>query len=186
MRIRRNVSTLLKLQFVKYFQFPVLRSSVRGSRREGSFSAEKARLSIGYPGKSHLKPRRCTRWILLFYFTSRLNSLFFSFPRTRRRYDRITQPSSGEVLLFFALHGICTVAEIAAKRWCRRRGMKPLPVAVSAPLTIGFVVATAFWLFLPPILRSDAEERIVNEAVELFSLRWTGKVVNSEISTAPS
>ena len=96
------------------------------------------------------------------------------------------QPPSGEVSLFFGLHGICTAVEIAAKRWCRRRGMKPLPVAVSAPLTIGFLVATASWLFLPPILRSDAEERIVNEAVELFSLRWTGKVVNSEISTAPS
>ncbi|CAA7391110.1 unnamed protein product [Spirodela intermedia] len=80
------------------------------------------------------------------------------------------QPPTGEVGSFFVLHGFCTVAEVAAKRWWTRRGMTPPHPALVAPLTIGFVVATTWWLFLPQILRSTAEEQIVKEAQAVASL----------------
>ncbi|OMP01771.1 hypothetical protein COLO4_11610 [Corchorus olitorius] len=38
-----------------------------------------------------------------------------------------------------------------------------LPWAVSAPLTVGFVVATAMWLFFPPVLRTGAVEKVLAE-----------------------
>ncbi|MQM04362.1 hypothetical protein Taro_037156 [Colocasia esculenta] len=88
-------------------------------------------------------------------------------------YYLTMKPPTGEVGFFFALHGACMAAEITAKRWWARRGMGgPLNLAVAAPLTIGFLVATGIWLFFPQITRSGAEEAVVSEAEALVGLLW--------------
>nr|VDC87899.1 unnamed protein product [Brassica oleracea] len=79
--------------------------------------------------------------------------IFFYFTR---------EPPTGEVTLFFILHGVCTAAEVAAKgtsllnRW-------NMSMMVSRLLTVGFVVVTGGWLFFPPVLRSGMIERLSNE-----------------------
>lgn len=51
---------------------------------------------------------------------------------------------------FFALHGVCWVAEgWCARRWAARR----LPRAVSTAVAGLFVAGTSFWLFFPALLK---------------------------------
>ncbi|XP_030552996.1 acyl-CoA--sterol O-acyltransferase 1-like [Rhodamnia argentea] len=59
------------------------------------------------------------------------------------------------VTWFFLLHGVAVAAEVAAKKALRSTRWR-LPAEASRPLTVGFVVVTGFWLFLPPLLRCDA------------------------------
>ncbi|EOY12188.1 Wax synthase, putative [Theobroma cacao] len=81
-----------------------------------------------------------------------------------------------EVTWYFVLHGACVVAEFGVKR--AFPGKPRLHWAMSAPLTIGFVVATAMWLFFPPLLRTGAAERAIGECKVLldFLLRFLFKV----------
>ncbi|CAA7021116.1 unnamed protein product [Microthlaspi erraticum] len=74
---------------------------------------------------------------------------------------------TGEVTWFFVLHGVCTAVEVAVKKrtFVGRWRMSPM---VSRLLTVGFVVVTGGWLFLPPLIRSGMIERLANEA--LFSV----------------
>ncbi|AED96616.1 wax synthase-like protein [Arabidopsis thaliana] len=69
---------------------------------------------------------------------------------------------TGEVALFFLLHGVCTVAEVAAKRtaFVRRWPVRPV---VSWMFTIAFVNVTAGWLFFPQLIRNNLGERCSNE-----------------------
>ncbi|OMP04341.1 DNA topoisomerase I [Corchorus olitorius] len=68
---------------------------------------------------------------------------------------------SWEVTWYFVLHGVCVVVEFGVKRVFS--GNLQLHWAVSAPLTVGFVVATAMWLFFPPVLRTGAVEKVLEE-----------------------
>lgn len=68
---------------------------------------------------------------------------------------------SFEVSAFFLLHGACLCVEIVAKR-AIGGAWKP-PRVVSGAATFGFVVATGFWLFLPPMLRFKSDERALEE-----------------------
>lgn len=71
---------------------------------------------------------------------------------------------TGEVMCFFVLHGVCTAVEIGVKTVLgRQRGWRPLPRVVAAPMTVMFVFATAQWLFFPPLLRGNVEERVISE-----------------------
>ncbi|KAI9124274.1 hypothetical protein K1719_005574 [Acacia pycnantha] len=67
-----------------------------------------------------------------------------------------------EIMLFFILHGLCLVAEIGLKKQLSGTAVW-LPRVVSGTLTIGFVLLTAFWLFLPPLLRCGGYERGLQE-----------------------
>ncbi|KAH6810324.1 hypothetical protein C2S51_024086 [Perilla frutescens var. frutescens] len=75
---------------------------------------------------------------------------------------------SGEITLFFVLHGVCLAAEVAVKKTAK--GRRGLPRLITGPLTIGFVMATAFWLFFPEFLRCDAINKAFREyaAMEAF------------------
>ncbi|PRQ54883.1 putative long-chain-alcohol O-fatty-acyltransferase [Rosa chinensis] len=68
-----------------------------------------------------------------------------------------------EVTLFFILQGLCLTLEIVLKK--ALRGRFRLPTVVSVVLTVGFVVATCFWLFFPQFLRSKADVRMLEEYV---------------------
>lgn len=68
---------------------------------------------------------------------------------------------SWEMTLFFVLHGICVAVEIAVKRGLRHKWR--LPRLVSGPPTVGFVVATSFWLFFPPLIRNGTDTKVLEE-----------------------
>lgn len=77
---------------------------------------------------------------------------------------------TGEVTLFFLIHGACTVAEVRA----RRAGWWRPPPAVAVPVTLGFVLVTGLWLFFPPALRGGAEERTIEECVAMVGFLKEG------------
>ncbi|KAG8385816.1 hypothetical protein BUALT_Bualt03G0084600 [Buddleja alternifolia] len=62
-----------------------------------------------------------------------------------------------EITWFFLLHGACLMVEIVFKKAVNGRWR--LPRILGVILTVGFVMATGFWLFLPPLLRCKADER---------------------------
>ncbi|CAL9004257.1 unnamed protein product [Prunus brigantina] len=66
-----------------------------------------------------------------------------------------------EVTWFFVLHGFCLMVEIVLKK--ALKGRCRLPRLISVVLTVGFVVATCFWLFFPQFLRCKADVRMLQE-----------------------
>ncbi|XP_023528035.1 acyl-CoA--sterol O-acyltransferase 1-like [Cucurbita pepo subsp. pepo] len=70
-----------------------------------------------------------------------------------------------EVSWFFLIHGVCLAAEMAVKSAVGGR-FRP-PRVVSGLLTIGFVMATSFWLFFPQLLRFKADVRMLEEYASL-------------------
>lgn len=66
-----------------------------------------------------------------------------------------------EMTAFFVLHGACVVAENVVRRAFPNR--RRLHWAVAGPLTVGFVVATSFWLFFPPITKGGADVKVIQE-----------------------
>lgn len=81
------------------------------------------------------------------------------------------EPPTGEVMLFFLIHGVCTVAEVRAKKAWRWR---PLPKAVTVPVTLGFVAVTGLRLFFPPVLRGGAEETTIEECLAMVEFAKEG------------
>ncbi|KAK3433572.1 hypothetical protein EUGRSUZ_D01457 [Eucalyptus grandis] len=73
-----------------------------------------------------------------------------------------------EITWFFLFHGVCLMVEIAAKKELKLGLRLPRPVA--AALTVGFVTVTAFWWFLPPLLRCRADERAFEEYAAVGAL----------------
>ncbi|KAL3813312.1 hypothetical protein ACJIZ3_014580 [Penstemon smallii] len=68
---------------------------------------------------------------------------------------------SGELIMFFVLHGVCLAIEVAIKKAIK--GRWGLHWTIARPLTIGFVMITAFWLFFPEFLRCNPIGRAVEE-----------------------
>lgn len=66
-----------------------------------------------------------------------------------------------EVTCFFVLHGFCVQVEIVLKK--ALKGRCRLPTLISIPLSVGFVMATCFWLFFPQFLRCKADVRMFDE-----------------------
>ncbi|EEF34437.1 hypothetical protein RCOM_1184880 [Ricinus communis] len=64
---------------------------------------------------------------------------------------------TGDISVFFLLHGFCLTAEIAFKKWLNGRWQ--LPGLVSGILTVGFVMSTGFWLFFPNFMHSQIDVR---------------------------
>ncbi|KAI6704619.1 hypothetical protein NL676_007581 [Syzygium grande] len=71
------------------------------------------------------------------------------------------------VTRFFLLHGVAVAAEVAAKKALHGTRWR-LPADVSRLLTVGFVVVTGFWLFLPPLLRCDAMAKTRRETIAII------------------
>ncbi|XP_010545118.1 PREDICTED: acyl-CoA--sterol O-acyltransferase 1 [Tarenaya hassleriana] len=66
-----------------------------------------------------------------------------------------------ELTWFFLIHGICTTVEIAVKKAIGGRWR--FPTAVARMLTVGFVMATALWLFLPEFERCKIADKAFEE-----------------------
>ncbi|XP_010449487.1 PREDICTED: probable long-chain-alcohol O-fatty-acyltransferase 5 [Camelina sativa] len=91
---------------------------------------------------------------------------------------------TGEVTLFFVLHGVCTAAELAVKKKTTVTKRWRLSPVVSRLLTVGFVFLTGVWLFTPQLRRSGVMEKFTYEAVlvvefvkkKLFTLLGLGNI----------
>ncbi|KAF8012276.1 hypothetical protein BT93_I0421 [Corymbia citriodora subsp. variegata] len=70
------------------------------------------------------------------------------------------------VTSFFLVHGLGVAVEIAAKKLFA--GKFHLPRAVSIPMAVSFILATALWLFLPALLWCDAEDKARGEAMAVI------------------
>lgn len=68
-----------------------------------------------------------------------------------------------EVTWFFLLHGLCLCLEITVKKYGRSRKWRVPPRWFSGVATAAFVVATGFWLFLPPLLKAGLATRGLGE-----------------------
>ncbi|KAL3733404.1 hypothetical protein ACJRO7_022863 [Eucalyptus globulus] len=111
------------------------------------------------PLKSFLEPRLRATWaaagaVMAAFLMSRLMHELLYYYVTRAR-------ATWEVTGFFVLQGVCVVVEVAAKAAVGERWR--LSRAMSTPLTVGFVVATAMWLFFPQLIRNGADERAIKE-----------------------
>ncbi|KAL3632701.1 hypothetical protein CASFOL_025685 [Castilleja foliolosa] len=83
---------------------------------------------------------------------------------------------SWEMTMFFVVHGVCVVMELGLKVVLGRNEKRDgLPWFVSGPLTVGFVVATSFWLFFPPLMRNGVDVRVIEE------FGYVGEVVKGKI-----
>ncbi|KAJ1398855.1 Wax synthase [Sesbania bispinosa] len=66
-----------------------------------------------------------------------------------------------EMTWFFLLHGFCLLLEVS---WKKKLTAKfRLSRVVSGPLTVGFVMVTAYWLFSPQLLQCNAFQRGLQE-----------------------
>ncbi|XP_024959552.1 fimbrin-4-like isoform X3 [Cynara cardunculus var. scolymus] len=66
-----------------------------------------------------------------------------------------------EMTSFFVLHGICLVVELKVKRAMARK--YEFPTVVARLLTVGFIILTSFWLFFPPLIKSGADVKALEE-----------------------
>lgn len=69
---------------------------------------------------------------------------------------------TGEVSLFFLLHGVCTALE---GWWVRHRNWWVPPGPVRPVLTLGFVAVTGYCWFFPPILRNHTDDIVLEECL---------------------
>lgn len=84
-------------------------------------------------------------------------------------YYLTCEKPSGEVSMFFLLHGFCLIMEVKLKK----NGLY-LNGIVGVVLTLGFVMVTAFWLFLPPLVRAEVDEKGFREFVDLMRIVLNG------------
>ena len=77
-------------------------------------------------------------------------------------YSLTRVPPTWEVTLFFIVQGICVIIEVVFKRKVMTDRWR-LHRAVSRTLTIGFLVGTSVWLFLPQLLRNGVFDKAIME-----------------------
>ncbi|KAJ9174573.1 hypothetical protein P3X46_013208 [Hevea brasiliensis] len=82
--------------------------------------------------------------------------MFYYLGRVRPTWD---------ISAFFLLHGFCLTAEIALKKALNQKWQ--LPRLLSGFLTVGFVMTTAFWLFLPKFIQCRIDVRAFEEYAAL-------------------
>lgn len=68
---------------------------------------------------------------------------------------------SWEVMFFFMLHGLCVMLEVYLKDSLGRK--VGLYWIITGPLTIGFVMGSGYWWFLPPLVRNHVDIRAIEE-----------------------
>ncbi|KAM7252130.1 hypothetical protein ACFE04_024013 [Oxalis oulophora] len=78
---------------------------------------------------------------------------------------------TGEVTLYFMLHGVCTMLETAVQKMGGSKWR--LHGVISGLLTIAFIGATSSWLFFPTLVRHGVVDRVINENKMLVSFLST-------------
>ncbi|KNA04846.1 hypothetical protein SOVF_195940 [Spinacia oleracea] len=143
------------------FDEPYLATSLQDfwGRRWNLMVSDILRLSVYDPIRRVVSPlvgKRCglVGGIVMSFTVSGLmhEVIFYYFTRVRPTW---------EVTWFFVLHGVCTAVEVVVKKMVVSRFQ--LHRLISGPLTIGFIGVTAWWLFLPQILRNGFDVKVINE-----------------------
>ncbi|KAL3733406.1 hypothetical protein ACJRO7_022865 [Eucalyptus globulus] len=111
------------------------------------------------PLKSFLEPHLWAAWataaavMAAFLVSGLMHELLY--------YDVTRARPTWEVTGFFVLQGACVVVEVVAKAAVGERWR--LSRAVLTPLTVGFMAATAMWLFFPQLIWNGADARAIKE-----------------------
>ncbi|KAE9617466.1 hypothetical protein Lal_00034638 [Lupinus albus] len=157
--------TLLGVELEPHFNEPYLASSLQDfwSRRWNLVVVNTLRQSIYEPTKEFALPIIGRKWaslpatFLTFLVSGLIHELLIYY------LGRISP--TGEITWFFLLHGFCIPIEVYLKK---KLAVKfPLPRVVSGPLTLGFIMVTALWLFFPQLLRSNGEQKAFEEYTEV-------------------
>lgn len=90
-------------------------------------------------------------------------------------YFSLTQAArpTWEVTAFFVLHGFATSIEITLRRACPHHFVFKLPEPVKVLLTVGFLYATAAWLFFSPLVSSQVFLKCTSEFLNIK--RWISR-----------
>lgn len=83
-----------------------------------------------------------------------------------------------ELMCFFLIHGVCLVVEFLGEKKCVMSWVSGrwLHWAVARPLTIGFVVVTASWLFFSPLVRNGVDVKVIVKFLK-GKVLWTEKFI---------
>ncbi|XP_057968910.1 long-chain-alcohol O-fatty-acyltransferase-like [Malania oleifera] len=152
---------VLGLEFEPQFNEPYLATSLQDfwGRRWNLMVPSILRPTVYHPVRHFSAPALGKEWapvpaiVATFLVSGLMHEVIF--------YDLTRAAPTWEVTWFFVLQGVCTAAEVAAKRAVGGRWR--LHRAVSGPLTVVFVGVTGRWLFLPQILRNGVDLKAIRE-----------------------
>ncbi|XP_078175075.1 putative long-chain-alcohol O-fatty-acyltransferase 5 [Carex rostrata] len=152
-----TVSIILNMPVEPQFNDPFLSTSLRDfwSRRWNIMLSQTLRQAIYEPVTSRLGP--VVGLITSFLISGLMHEVIFYYLASSR--------PTGEVMTFFLLQGMGIIVEQAAKKATIWRPHK----IVACPLTISFIMISAFWLVFNPLLRSGADERVLEECMAVVT-----------------
>ncbi|XP_059309524.1 acyl-CoA--sterol O-acyltransferase 1-like [Lycium ferocissimum] len=90
---------------------------------------------------------------------------------------------SGEVMMFFLIHGVALSLEIVIKKVFNGKFL--VPRIISGPLALAFIIFTSFWLFFPPFLRGNTELKACTESLAFLEFIKYGKLISPINITCP-
>ncbi|KAJ4800695.1 MBOAT (membrane bound O-acyl transferase) family protein [Rhynchospora pubera] len=158
-----SVGWLIRTELEPQFNKPYLSSSLRDfwGRRWNLMVSDILRPTVYHPIRNRYGPMAGV--IATFAMSGLMHEFLFC-------YITLDKPT-GEVTLFFLLHGVCTALE---GWWVRHKNWWVPAVSVRLVLTLGFVAGTGYWLFFPPILRNHTDDIVVAECLALigFGSLW--------------
>ncbi|PSS04673.1 Acyl-CoA--sterol O-acyltransferase [Actinidia chinensis var. chinensis] len=154
-----------RLELERPFNEPYLSTSLQNfwGRRWNLIVSGILRPIVYHPVRSICSPLIGKKWAVVpavlatFFVSGVMHELIF--------YHAGRLRPTWEVTCFFLIHGVCVATEIVIKK--EVNGKLRLPVVVSGPAAIAFVVVTALWLFLPPGLQFNADAIILREIVAI-------------------
>ncbi|CAN4126956.1 unnamed protein product [Withania somnifera] len=178
------VKGLSRVELMPPFDEPYLTSSLQDfwGKRWNLMVSNILRLIVYNPIRSVVEDRIPRKWapipaVLATFFASGLahELIFYYIGRLK---------PSGEVMMFFLIHGVALSLEIIIKKIFY--GKFVVPRIISGPLTLAFIIFTSFWLFFPPLLRANLELKVCAEYVAFFKFISNGKLISpTNITCAP-
>ncbi|KAJ4800696.1 MBOAT (membrane bound O-acyl transferase) family protein [Rhynchospora pubera] len=163
-------SIIINMPIEPQFNNPFLGTSLRDfwSRRWNIMVSQTLRQLVYDPVAPRLGP--AIGLIACFLVSGLMHEVIFY-------YLASTRPT-GEVVSFFLLQGLGIIVEHIVKRATTWRP----PKIIACPMTIGFVMISAFWLVFDPLLRTGANERVLEECMGVITfLEDVARAVLSKI-----
>lgn len=151
------VSIILNTPVEPQFNDPFLATSLRDfwSRRWNIMLSQTLRQVVYDPVTSRLGPT--IGLIASFLVSGLMHEIIF--------YYLVSSRPTGEVTAFFLLQAMCIIVEHVVKRATTWR----LHKFFACPMTISFIMISAFWLIFDPLLRSGADERVLEESMAVLT-----------------
>ncbi|XP_057529493.1 probable long-chain-alcohol O-fatty-acyltransferase 5 [Amaranthus tricolor] len=154
------VGSILGMELCPPFDEPYLSTSLQDfwGRRWNLMVSDVLRHTIYFPTRAYWEIHIGKKWAQI---VATLGAFIVSGLMHELLFFYITRASpTWEVTCFFLLHGVSLVVEIGLKT---ELGFGGLHWALAGPLTIGFVMATGFWLFFPQLVRTKVDVRSLEE-----------------------